>query len=292
MRAFTLLTLLVLLVSAELPSQEQWRWPLEEGEVVENYSGNRPFPTERRGETAVIHGMRLASEAREVFPVGPGEPIYLAEPSRGGVNEVISPLGGTIALRHAGGLRSIYGHIEPQSPFGADPARPLGGLNGRGAQLGRSLFLSLYDEREGQSLNPRLVLPERTDRYRPVVAELQLYAAGGRELIWSSRSGEGVVREGTVTLVALVYDRESPNDRYAPYRVTIFANGAQVADYTLDARSVWRNLPVARDGGQTALRVAATNVTLVDGSNTIEVVAEDFRGNLEERVFELDRRVR
>ncbi len=292
MRASSLLLAFILLLSISLPAQEQWSWPLREGEVEENYSGNRPFPTGRLGEPPVIHGMRLTSEVGEVYSVGPGEPVYVAEPSQGGVNELVSPLGGVVVLRHSGGLRSVYAHIEPQAPFGADPGRPLGVLNGSGSQLGRSLFLSLYDERERQSLNPRLVLPEREDRFRPVVEELQLYAAGGRQLLWSSRNSEVLVREGTVTLVALVYDRESVNDRFAPYRVTIFANGAQVADYTLDTRSVWRDSAPARGGGEAAVRVEAANVTLVDGTNTIEVVAQDFRGNLEERVFELTRRVR
>jgi hypothetical protein len=279
-------------LSVSLLAQEEWRWPLRETEVIENYSGNRPFPTNRLGEPPVIHGMRLSSEDAEVYPVGPGKPVYLVEPSEGGVNEFVSPLGGMVALWHPGGIRSIYAHLEPVAPFGADPARPLGRLNGSGSQLGRSIVLSLYDEREQHSLNPRLILPERADRFRPVVSELRLYAAGGNELLWSSKNREVVVRDGTVTLMALVYDREGPNDRFAPYRVTIFANGAQVADHTWDTTPVWRELRTAPGGDDGAVRVEAASVTLVDGTNTIEVVAEDFRGNAEERLFELTRRVR
>lgn len=292
MRRTMLLFATLTVLSGSLAAQEQWRWPLEEAEVIENYSGNLPFPTGRLGEPPVMHGMRLTAEDGEVYSAGPGAPIYVAAPSDGGVNEFLSPLGGTVALRHSGGLRSVYAHLDPYSPYGADPARPLGRLNGSGAQLGRSLFFSLYDERERHSINPRLVLPERQDRFRPVVAELRLYRAGGTELLWSSENSDVVVREGTVTLVALVYDRESANDRFAPYRVTIFANGAQVVDHTWDTRSVWRDLPMIRGGEEATVWVEAENVTLADGSNTIEVVAQDFRGNLAERVFELSRRVR
>lgn len=293
MRVHLLSVVLALVVAGSLLAQEEsWNWPLEEMEVVENYAGNRPFPTGRLGEPPVIHGMRLSSDLGEVLPIGPGRPIYLLPAPEGGINRFVSPLGGMVALGHGGGLRSIYGHLEPLSPFGADPARPLGALNGSGAQLGRTLFLGIYDERARQSVNPRLILPELEDRFRPVVSELRLYAAGGNQLLWSSENPETIVRDGTVTLVALVYDRQAVNDRYAPYRVTIFANGAQVVDYTWDTRSVWRRLPVTRLGDEAAVTVEAANVTLVDGTNTIEVVAQDFRGNLEERAFELIRRGR
>lgn len=293
MKGSLLRLVLALLVAVSVLSQEQnWNWPLKEMEVVENYGGNRSFPTGRLGEPPVVHGMRLSSDLGEVRPIGPGRPIYIRPTPQGGINRFVSPLGGMVVLGHEGGLRSIYGHLEPQSPFGADPARPLGTLNGSGAQLGRSLFLGIYDARGRQSVNPRLILPELEDRFRPVVSELRLYAADGNQLLWSSENPETVVRDGTVTLIAFVYDRQSVNDRYAPYRVTIFANGAQVVDYTWDTRSIWRRFPVTRVGEQAAVTVEAANVTLVDGTNAIEVVAQDFRGNVEERAFELVRRGR
>lgn len=293
MKASATLLIVAFLFSSPLAAQEQsWDWPLREMEVIENYAGNRPFPTGRLGEPPVIHGMRLASELGEVFPLGSGRPIYIAPTSEGGVNRFLSPLGGMVALRHEGGLRSVYGHLDPLPPYGADAARPLGVVNGSGAQLGRTLFLSVYDDRRRQSVNPRLILPELEDRFRPVVSELRLYAAGGTRLLWSSENASTIVRDGTVTLVALVYDRQSANDRFAPYRVTIFANGAQVVDYTWDTRSVWRQIPVARLEGEGAVTVEAASVTLVDGTNTIEVVAQDFRGNVEERTFQLERRGR
>jgi hypothetical protein len=287
-----LLALTLLIPGLIVPQEQNWDWPLEEMEVIENYAGNRPFPTGRLGEPPVVHGMRLSSELGEVRPIGPGRPIYILPTPEGGINRFLSPLGGMVALGHEGGLRSIYSHLEPMPPFGADPSRPLGTVNGSGAQLGRTLFLGIYDERRRQSVNPRLILPEQEDRFRPVVSELRLYAAGGAQLLWSSEGASTVVRDGTVTLVALVYDRLRVNDRYAPYRVTIFANGAQVVDYTWDTRSVWRRIPVTRAGTEAAVSVEAANVTLVDGTNTIEVVAQDFRGNVEERTFQLTRRGR
>ena len=267
-----------------------WTWPLEEMTLLENYSGNGRFPTGRLGEPPLIHGMRLASEEGVVRTIGPGRPIYISGEQTGGVNAFPTPLGGVVGIRHPGGLRSIYGYLEPSPPYGADSARPVGYLNGSGAQIGRTLFLGLYDDRTGSSVNPRLLLPERSDRFRPVVAELRLYTDDRERLLWSSQEGERVVAEGTVTIVTFVYDRLGLSDRFTPYRVTVFANGAQAAERVWSARRSWE--PVSR-GEAVRRRVAAVeapNVTLVDGENIIEVVAEDFRGNVEERIFRLIRR--
>lgn len=292
MRLALPLFLLLSLLSMATGQETAWRWPLQEGKVLENYSGNVRFPAERLGDPPVIHGMRLTADSEEVYPVGPARPIYLAEPSKGGVNSVAHPLGGLVALEHRGGLRSIYGHLKPYAPYGADAAEPLGRMDGSGVQLGRSLFFAMYDSTEEQSLNPRLLLPERQDRFRPVVGELRLYATGTNRLLWSSSLSSEGVTEGTVTIVAYVHDRKSFDDRYNPYRVTIFANGAQAADLVWDTREAWTEGESLPGGSPRVARVEAPNVTLVDGENRIEVVAEDFRGNVEERGFTLYRRPR
>lgn len=283
--------LLGAVVAAFVDAQEPaWRWPMENATVLENYPGNTPFPPERLGEPPVIHGMRLTSDEGSVYPVGPGRPVYILDSPAGGINNFSQTLGGVVALEHRAGLRSIYAHVSPEPPYGADAGRPLGSLDGSGIQLGRSLFLGMYDAREEQSLNPRLVLPERQDRFRPVVSELRLYATGSGALLWSSNLASGAVADGTVRIIAYVYDRQSFDDRYKPYRVTIFANGAQAGDRVWDARGSWREHGAPPEGSSRVTRVEAPSVTLVDGENRIEVVAEDFRGNVEERSFTLFRR--
>ncbi|MFW6214747.1 MAG: hypothetical protein ACOC45_02250 [Alkalispirochaetaceae bacterium] len=288
-RRLAVLLSAVMVASATLLAQEaSWEWPLSQPTVSENYLGNSVFPTGEPGVPPVLHGMRLASPDNTVRPVGPGRPVYIAEAGEGGINSFASPLGGVVALSHPGGVRSIYGHIEPVSPYGADPSRSLGILDGSGAQLGRSMFLSLYDERLRRSLNPRLLLPELTDRFRPVILELRLYAVDDGRLLWSSARDDRLVSDGTVRVATRVYDRQSLTDRVAPYRVTLFANGAQIGDFHWDTREKRQLNPSAR-GRQRYIEVVATNVTLVNGSNTLEVVARDFRGNSEERVFTVRR---
>lgn len=287
-RPAAFLLYMVLLSLLAFAQEESWQWPVEEPEAVENYAGNRRFPAGEPGTPPLIHGMRLESPQAAVRAVGAGRTVYLAEGGGGTINGFASPLGGIVALTHPGGLRSIYGHIDPVSPYGDGSSLPLGRLDGSGAQLGRTLFLSLYDERLRRSLNPRLLLPELSDRFRPVVQELRLYAVDDRRLLWSSTAAQGLVLEGTVRVAALVYDRQSLTDRIAPYRVTMFANGAQIGDFRWDTRDSWE-LHRTPQGSRRYLEVEAANVTLVDGANTVEVVVTDFRGNQEERIFTLRR---
>jgi len=272
-------------------------WPLEDPTIVAGFGHS--------ADGRVLRGVRLIGASREVRAIGSGELIFSRGPGR--FATVPPALGSYAVLEHAGGLRSVYAHLD-QLP--AD--RRTGDSHARaavaaGETIGRiglvdfagvdGLLLSIHDPRAGRAVNPLSVLPALVDQAAPAIAIVELMVTIGDaarsptavELAPGSTDQLAAVASGRYDVAIAVTDSlgSARSSTEPAHRVVLYLDGREHGVVTLDALVTTATGEVALADGITLLArvrpasdlVLFRDLDLAAGERHLAVVVSDFAGN-------------
>jgi hypothetical protein len=246
-------------------------------------------------------GVDLGGGEQEVRPIAAGEVVFSYEEGEDRSSVPVG-LGSFLVLEHQGRVRSLYGHLEagsmPRAEKSFDGSKPLGRVGATGYSLGKHLHLVIIDSEMRSLINPLAVLPPVPDRQTPVIKEL--FLRSGREPV--AVKGGMSFRQGTTEVLANLYDlREDVSYawRMAPYRISLYQDGREVAGLRLDGL----HEKLKRDGTPELALLESDRgfselfesewlfrlgeVKLVPGQTTLSLFAADYAGNESSRDFPL-----
>ena len=254
-------------------------WPVENPKILstfgENHGGNF--------NTAVT----MLGEGGTVRSADSGEVVFSAV-----VDEYTLPsgIGNFAVVEHEGGLKTVYGHLTEDSvlalPGTVGTKAPLGRVGDSGWTYGNQLRFCVLDTDFKQIVNPLLLLPSIADTSGPVVEGLELLSEGAPIIV----EDDMTVPAGRYTVTVRAYDQSEYSRVWSPmsiYSVTMFLNGLQVFSIKLEAlKEMEDSLVLTNSGGLTSSdlyraseRLSLTEIDLLEGRSSIELIARDYAGN-------------
>lgn len=254
-------------------------WPMEGPKILstfgENHAGN--FNT----------GVTLLGENGKVRSADPGEVVFSAAGDEYGLP---SGIGNFAVIEHEGGLKTVYGHLTEESIHSLSRSvsakEPIGQVGDSGWTYGNQLRFCVLDSDFKQIVNPLLLLPSISDTSPPVLEELEILSEGARIGV----EDDVTVPAGRYTVTVTAFDRSEYSRMWSPmaiYSITMFLNGLQVFSIKFEAlKETEDSLVLTNSGGLTSFdlyrnsrRLALTEIDLLEGRSSIELVARDYAGN-------------
>jgi len=256
-------------------------WPLPPAAIAAT------FGTPAAGR--MVTGVALAASGEIVRSAGVGELVFAA-PEGVGPSGLPSALGSFLLVEHEGGMAAVYAHLEPEST--SDPPRAMRGGDALGAAgssgwaEGEGLLLQIYDRKEGQWVNPLLLLPRVEDDKAPVIRSLLLRRGAVTRLLGEDRS----IGQGVYSLSLSTADPSGAKwtaGPLAPYSMRVSIDGKLVASGVFDvARDADGDLLFFSEAPRAgvALRDAQGGYVLAErlltkGKALFEAEVEDAAGN-------------
>jgi hypothetical protein len=147
-----------------------------------------------------------------------------------------TPLGSFVVVEHKGGMAAVYAHLErgtASSRNAVDAGSTLGKAGSTGWTEGKGVLFEVFDRKEGNWVNPLLVLPPLADDKAPIIRSLAL-SRGGSTLVLATQSR---VPQGSYVISADVADpADSPwtAGPLAPYEIRLSIDGVEAARKVFD----------------------------------------------------------
>lgn len=278
LRALPLLALLMLALPALVVSALDW--PVDNRIIAGTFG-------EFRGDR-FSDGLDIGGGEQDVHSVLPGELVFRYEEGSD-YSSVPRGLGSFLALRHDGGIETIYSHLKKGSVGSSRASYAAGGLLGRTGDTGHTdgiqLHFSVYDAETSSFVNPLSLLPPIPDKQPPVIK--RIYLAVGEELRPLDNGAQ--VAAGKVSIVAEAYDlRQDVRFHWpiAPYGVRLNLDGKELWRVVFDSIQTV-NGRLAITGAQLTVDAFYTadgllkcgTVELRPGSSHLILSVRDFAGN-------------
>jgi murein DD-endopeptidase MepM/ murein hydrolase activator NlpD len=271
--------LMIILMAFSVALGFPFDWPMEGPRIIstfgENHGGN--FNT----------AITLLGEGGRVRAADAGEVVFSAVADEYGLP---SGIGNFAVVEHAGGLKTVYGHLKEESirtlPGNIEAKQTLGRVGDSGWTYGNQLRFTVLDTDFKQIVNPLLLLPSIADTFGPVLERLELLSEGKRIPV----EDDITVPSGRYTVTVTAYDRSEYSRVWSPmsvYSITMFVNGLQAFAVKLEAlKETEDTLVLTNSGGLTCGdlyrgmdRLALTEIDLLEGRSSIELIARDYAGN-------------
>jgi hypothetical protein len=256
-------------------------WPLGPPRIAAT------FGTPAKGR--LVTGIALAADDALVHSADDGELSFALEEGKNPTG-LPSALGSFVIVDHPKDLAGLYAHLAPGSVSDYLKVVKSGSILGKtgssGWTEGPGLLFQVFDRREGQWVNPLLVLPPLNDDKAPVLRSLALVRNGRTYVLDKAAS----VPQGTYSITVDVAD---PADAawtagpLAPYSIRLTIDGTELVRDVFDVAEgkdgrlclfpkAPRNLGDLRskDG-----RYVLAERLFSRGRVLIEVSAEDASGN-------------
>ncbi len=265
---------LIILVSLNLSFQ----WPLSDGRITSTF-----------GEARYDHfhdGIDIISGNESIYPVADGEMLFFwdrtlfpTENYGGGGNYRV--------LKHAGGISSVYMHLEDGSGYKSAYAaeEPVGKMGNTGRSLGRHLHFSLLRLDKNISINPLSVLEQIKDDKEPVVTDVSV-KIGDKYYPVKDKCEIRLTQHYPLRLK--VIDLIRGQERLGIYRLKVSLNDKSVLDAEF-SQIVFSgkgltvgNMPYNNLYDESGY-YTARGCKYISGLNKIKVTASDFSGNTVEK---------
>jgi hypothetical protein len=264
-------------------------WPSEDAVMISNF-GESDMGRPMLGDTFRAEGPLTAIKT--------GEIIFRSR-AVSPASRFVSTLGDTVVVDHLDGLISIYSRAElprtaPQKLIGdaADSVIAESGISGWSKTKG--FYLSIFDRKDRQWVNPSLVIPLRPDTRPPLIRSVRLKNKDNQIIdLASSR----VIRQGSYTIVVHVEDSTAAAGvLLMPMRIICSVNGVEagvLAFETFSARDgvlmMFRNglVPVSQIYAY-APAVEAGEVFFNRGQVTLEIIVQDITALLSPGAAQLE----
>ncbi|WP_319561901.1 M23 family metallopeptidase [Marispirochaeta sp.] len=264
----------------------EYQWPVKKVLLTGTFA-------EDRGDH--FHsGIDLGGGEQDIYPVSSGEVVYFFEESTP-ASVIPSGMGNFIVAEHAGGVRSLYAHLQEDSldirDSRLDPSVPLGIMGESGSSLGVHLHLSIIDSDTDNIVNPLLILPPQIDTTRPSIGGV--FLARGKGTVDLDTWNRPILA-GRWDLRLELYD-QSEHSYYwpmAPFRVTVYMNGSETVYMTYEFISYKEGTHYLVDTpglSHESMYISETRISLGEinlnpGETRVEIVVADYFGN--ETIFQ------
>ncbi len=255
-------------------------WPVDKKIVAGTFG---EFRSDRFND-----GLDIGGGEQDVRAVLPGELVFRYEEAAD-YSSVPRGLGSFIALRHDGGIETIYSHLKKGSIGPVRTTYAAADLLGRTGDTGHAdgiqLHFSVYDAETSSSVNPLSLLPPIPDTQPPVIK--RVYLSIGDQLHPLDNGAQ--VPAGKAGIVAEAYDlRQDVRFHWpiAPYGVRLNLDGKELwrvvfdSIQTVDGKLAITGAQLTVDAFYTAdgfLRCGT--VDLRPGNSHLILSVRDFAGN-------------
>jgi hypothetical protein len=237
----------------------------------------------------LVSGLCLASEDGLVRSSEKGELSFCLEEG-GHPAGLPTPLGTFVVVEHGGGIAAVYAHLAQgtasRSLKAVEAGAVLGKAGSSGWAEGRGTLFEVFDRKEGNWVNPLLVLPQLADDKPPIIRSLAL-TRGSATYVLGARA---TLPQGSYVVSAEVADpADSPwtAGPLAPYVIRLSVDGVEAARKVFDvARGSGGDLEFfsRESGALPGLRTAEGRWILGErllsrGRITFDLRVEDAAGN-------------
>jgi len=257
-------------------------WPSLSGLRVRNFGWNDAgFP--HLGVSFEDNGSVFAAKEGDLLFQHRNEDSILPFPS---------PLGSWAAIDHSDGLISIYSRMGTLGSTDADgfftdiPLRlekgdHIGESGISGWALERGLYFQLFDRKERSWTNPETIIVS-TDTRQPVIGQVQLRNSEGTFFPLPQTS---TVAQGNYSVVVNAASG-TINAEFAPYQISAFLNGRELATLTFESYSVRDGLLTVQRNGLVPVREVyavppgyeAAQLYLNRGQATLQITVQQLSG--------------
>ncbi len=247
------------------------------------------------GESRKNHfhaGVDLSSYQGHIHPILTGNVLFSWEKNKNPFQKYPGT-GNWLALWHGKHIVSTYLHLADGLPAlqgQVNKDHLLGKSGNTGRSSGAHLHLAIMDMQEKKYFNPLEMLPAISDKLAPQIYHLVVNTPQGFSTI---QTGNTILMSRPFPISVRVIDRFSPLEmhrRLGIYKLSATVNGTTTKTYRFDSIKIQSDGPTINDQkfsdiyANTEDYLIAT-ARLPEGSNTIEVSAEDFNGHKSSRTF-------
>jgi hypothetical protein len=270
---------LTFLVSLNLSFQ----WPVVNGRITSTF-----------GEPRYDHfhdGIDIISGNENIYPVADGEMLFFWDRSLF-PTENYGGGGNYRVLKHAGGISSVYMHLEDNSGYkGAyTAAEPVGKMGDTGRSLGKHLHFSLLKLNKNISINPLSMLEQIKDDKAPVISEICIKI---RDKYYPVKDKCNIRLTRHYPLHIKTIDLINGHERLGVYRLKVSVNDVSVMDAEFSEIVFSGNgLTISKKPYHNLYDENGYYITdgckYNNGSNKVKVTAVDFSGNSTEKEILFD----
>ncbi len=237
----------------------------------------------------LVTGVHLASEDGLVKSSEEGELSFYLEEGRHPAG-LPTPLGSLVVVEHGNDLAAVYAHLAPGTASTYLDSVGTGAILGRagasGWAEGKGALFEVFDRREGNWVNPLLLLPPLADDKPPMIKSLALSRPGASYVAGTSTR----LPQGSYLVSADIADpADSPwtVGPLAPYLIRLSVDGVEVSRKVFDAaRGSGGELLFFSGGGDSSSGIRTpegrwmlAEILLPRGRASIELRVEDAAGN-------------
>lgn len=251
-----------------------FRWPVDQGKITSVF-----------GEARADHfhdGVDMVCADLKVYPIAEGELAYLWD-------KALFPLdhysggGNYRVLRHEDGRYSLYLHLEDSGSYkDAYGERDVVGIIGNtGRSYGRHLHFTVMDPVSRSSVDPMSFMPGFEDTAPPRIAEVYLRLPEKYHVL-GNNSNIRLTRHHP--LLVSISDSMGGRESVGVHYLAVELNGKKVLEINFSEINFSKNgLTISGKKFQDLFdekgyyRVG--DPVYAQGSNTVKIVARDFRGN-------------
>lgn len=237
----------------------------------------------------LVTGVHLASDGGLVKAAEEGELSFHLEEGRHPAG-LPTPLGSLVVVEHSRDLAAVYAHLAPGSASTYLEAVPSGAILGKagssGWTEGTGALFEVFDRRDGNWVNPLLLLPPLADDKPPIIRSVALSAGTAIQVLGSNSR----LAQGRYILSADIADpADSPwtTGPLAPYQIKLSMDGMEISKRVFDvARGSGGELLFSSQDEKpaSALRTPEgrwiiAELLLTRGRASLELRVEDAAGN-------------
>ena len=280
-----LLVSLILFFAYTASSTFAMDWPVESGQVINNFGMNAQGLPNLGISYAGSSGVYASADGELLFQRREGDIA----------SRLPSPLGSWIAIDHGDGIISIYSRFNdslyPNLPVNIERGHILGetGISGWSSRAG--LYFQLFDRRERRWINPSMIITG-TDARAPLIHSVFLRDSYGN--LYNPSSALTISQGRYVVIVNANDTVLTANDiPLAPYRITCILNGTEAGVLLFETYSARDGQLMVNRNGLVPVRQVfspipafeAAELWFSSGQTTLEIIVQDIAGNTRNIVY-------
>ena len=262
-------------------SLASFNWPVEENRRV----------TSSFGESRYDHfhnGVDMSSSDMKIYPAEEGKVIFLFTRSLFPLENY--PGGGNfMILTHGGVYFSVYMHLEDGLSTASvyQKKDALGRMGNTGRSYASHLHFSVYEIKNGISINPLSVMPSSDDNKAPDILDLYLRIGEKYVLI---KDGSHIRLTRNYPLLLKISDSLTGREQVGVYKLMVSHNEKLIFETVFDKIVIsGKGLLIDKKEHDTLYDEKGfykiENVSYSEGENIFRITASDYAGNTSEREF-------
>jgi hypothetical protein len=282
-------------LTAAAVSAFAYDWPAADMQVVRTFG--------QRTAGAVLPGVEVQTLSPVLTAPENGDVVFVFRPGSQEVQNLPSALGGFVALAHDDNLRTVTSRIDPSGDETKRSFRrgePLGQAEVQPGASESRHRLFVFDQQLSELVNPLLVFPQTVDPKAPLFFDVRAFPETPGQPV--SLFGQGTLAVGywnihvevsdPVTLFPAPGKEKGAEAQRGVYGIEAYLNGAEVFNTALDS--------IQERGGRWQVKGMSAllddvliqdqewnlgQVFINQGTNILEVVVKDFKGNQTGKTF-------